>query len=535
MAKKKRNNKKRERKALSKRRYDGAQSGRLAFSASSSSADAELHIGLRTLRDRSRHLVRNVVYAKRAKKIIVNNVVGKGVGLQGQVKRMRGEKLLVGVNNGIENAWREWALADNSHVGGALHFHDLERLLLGEVFEAGEVFVRLHKTRFGGSDVPLALEVIEAERIADDHEISPTMGGEVDLGIEHDEYGRPLVYYVHRWHPNEWHRRGRNNSILRIPADQILHLRIVERWPQTRGVPGLHAAITRLNQLGEYEHAALVAARIGASKVGFFEAQEWAVDEDMAEGEESDGTPSTKIEPGEFSQLPPGYKFTAFDPSYPVDGFDPFTRACLRGIAAGVDVSYESLSRDYSQSNYSSSRLALLDDRDLWRVLQAWYVRSFREPLHRLWLQQATLAGAIPELDLAQYIGDPARFAAARYKVRGWSWIDPQKEVKAFKEAERSGYITKSDVVEQTGNGADLEDVIATRRRELDMLAEAGLVTDTTQGAEQSDEQEAPAPGASNSPTNDDQVDDQGDSQGDDKRAARRGRVRPVWPKETTG
>ena len=44
-------------------------------------------------------------------------------------------------------------------------------------------------------------------------------------------------------------------------------------------------------------------------------------------------------------------------------------------LAAGCGPSYESLSRDYSQSNYSSSRLSLLDDRDLWRVLQQWWLR----------------------------------------------------------------------------------------------------------------------------------------------------------------
>ena len=52
-------------------------------------------------------------------------------------------------------------------------------------------------------------------------------------------------------------------------------------------------------------------------------------------------------------------------------------RFMLREIAAGTGVSYESLSRDYSQSNYSSSRLALIDDRDLWRVFQTLVYSKF--------------------------------------------------------------------------------------------------------------------------------------------------------------
>jgi lambda family phage portal protein len=187
-----------------------------------------------------------------------------------------------------------------------------------------------------------------------------------------------------------------------------------------------------------------------------------------------------KVEAGEFTQLPPGYKFSSWDPAYPTEAFDPFMRAVLRGIAAGVGVSYESLSRDYSQSNYSSSRLALLDDRDLWRVLQRWWIRSFREPLHARWLQAAVLAGAIPAVNRAEYAENPDKFRAASWKPRGWSWVDPTKEVQAFKEAERAGYTTKADIIAATAGGQDLEDILQARKRELDLLAEMGLTTDTT-------------------------------------------------------
>ena len=492
--------KKRKQRTRGRRMYAGAKAGRLMFTASDSSADQELYTSLRTLRARARTLVRDVVHARRAKVVTVNNVIGQGVGLQAKVKRQRGEKLLRQVNTGIEKAWRDWIRADACHVGGALHFSDLERLAFGEIFETGEVFIRLHPRALEDSAVPLALEVIEAERIADDHEISAPTGAQVTLGIEHDEYGKPAAYYMHRTHPNTLRASpGLRDEIVRVPADQVYHLRLIERWPQTRGVPALHAAISRLNQLGEYEHAALVAARIGASKVGFFESNEWA-EEELGEGQEADGTPNTRVEPGEFTQLPHGYTFKGWDPNYPADAFDPFIRACLRGIAAGVGVSYESLSRDYSQSNYSSSRLSLLDDRDLWRVLQAWWIRSFREPLHRVWLQRAVLAGAIPEVDRGQYLADVPRFSEVSFKPRGWGWVDPTKEVAAYKEAERAGYTTKADIIAATAGGADLEDVIGARARELEQLADAGLATDTTEGAttepaaDQADETDEPAP-----------------------------------------
>jgi lambda family phage portal protein len=182
----------------------------------------------------------------------------------------------------------------------------------------------------------------------------------------------------------------------------------------------------------------------------------------------------------------------------------------LREIAAGAGASYESLSRDYSQSNYSSSRLSLLDDRDHWRMLQQWLIRAFREPLHRLWLTAAATFGALPVEHLALLRGDQERYLAVRFKPRGWGWVDPTKEVAAYKEAELAGYVTKTDVIAATAGGQDIEDVLKTRRRELDLLEELGLNTDTTAAAE------APEPGlGGGEPAADPNADPNADPAGD--------------------
>src|SRR5690606_23637460 len=130
-------------------------------------------------------------------------------------------------------------------------------------------------------------------------------------------------------------------------------------------------------------------------------------------------------EPGMMERLSPGEKLNFVNPNRPNSALDPFLRYMLREMAAGVGTSYESLSRDYSQSNYSSSRLSLLEDRDAWRAIQQWLVRNFREPLHRVWLRQAALAQAVPGLTVMEYALSPSKFAAAEFKPRGWSWVDP--------------------------------------------------------------------------------------------------------------
>lgn len=487
---------------IAQRMYQGAKMSRLTggFGTSNTSADAELVSSLTSLRSRSRQLVRDAGYAKHARRIVQNNVIGTGIGLQGQVKTARGD-LSQRVNDNIETAWKDWSRATNCHVGGALHFADLERLLMGQVFEAGEIFIRKHYAAFGDSRVPFALEVIEPERLADDLAVPGPMapGAVVRMGVEADRFHRPLAYWIRERHPGEtrWAENFGSERLERVPAEQIIHLRIVDRWPQTRGEPWMHTAVRKLNDLDGYTEAEIVAARGAASYMLLIETPE-----DQAGTSESDASPPEVVmEAGEVKRLAPGEKVNAFNPNRPNSGADPFLRFLLREIAAGTGVSYESLSRDYSQSNYSSSRLALIDDRDLWRTLQLWFIRSFREPLHREWMQQAVFARALETIPVDQYAVDPEKFMAARYKPRGWTWIDPTKEVNAYKEAIKGGLTTVSDVIAHTAAGRDIEDVLDERERELALMAEKGLKFDT-------EYEEPKAPAAPATPVNEPDVEE---------------------------
>lgn len=467
------------------RLYAAARNDRLTsgWSAPTSSADAESVSSLRTLRNRSRQLVRDNPHAKRARDIVVNNVVGQGIGLQANVTNRRG-RLLEEINDPIESAWREWCRAENCHIGGSLHFSDLERLLLGEVFEAGDVFVRIHRSGLGA--VPLSLEVIEAERMAEEWEAPNHNGNLVRQGVEVDTYGRPIAYWMHQYHPGDPRRQMVQDSLIRVPAEDIIHLRKIERWPQVRGVPWMHAGMTRLNQLGEFQEAALVAARVGAEKVMVLEeTEQGGLAETLGDGENNDGTLTWNSSKGQIDILPAGTKIADWNPTYPNENFDPFVRAVMLDLAAAWNVSVESLSRDYSRSNYSSSRLALIDDRDGWRTLQQWYIRVFRERLHRVWLEAAVLSRAIPAISVAAYVLDRAGYESARWKPRGWSWVDPTKEVNAYKDAVRCGFTTVSNVIAMTGGGVDLEDVMNERARELEMMGDLGLEFDTDPGAVQ--------------------------------------------------
>ncbi len=74
-------------KGFTTRMYAGAKQSRLTESWGNitTSSDSELSTSLRILRARSRALMRDAPFAKRAKVIVVNNVIGPGIGIQGQV------------------------------------------------------------------------------------------------------------------------------------------------------------------------------------------------------------------------------------------------------------------------------------------------------------------------------------------------------------------------------------------------------------------------------------------------------------------
>lgn len=469
------------------RSYSNARHTRttIGFGGSSTSADTELASDLATLRSRSRQVIRDSGYAKRAKTVIVNNVIGTGVGMQAQVTTTR-NKSATRINDPIERAWLAWMAADSCHTGGAMHFHDLERMAMGQVFEAGEIFIRKHYSRFGSSAVPLGLEVIEPERLASelvDPSVGIDAGHDFRMGIETDAFGRAQYYWIRRQHPGDLRSRLVDRDLYeRVPARDIFHLRVVDRWPQTRGEPWMHTALRKLDELNEYSQHEVSAARAGAAYFATLTTPE----ENMPNSPLSDGVDDAsgqqvmEIDSLTVTQLAPGEKLDFHTPNRPNAALDPFMRTMLREVAAGTGVSYESLSRDYSQSNYSSSRLALLDDRDLFKVFQLWWIRNFRMPLHKVWLQQAVLAHAVVGLDLGVYAADMDKYSAVLFKPRGWGWIDPTKEVAAYKEAIKAGLTTITDVVAATGGGMDIEDVVQTRKRELELLAEAGVVVDTT-------------------------------------------------------
>jgi lambda family phage portal protein len=460
-----------------RRMYEGAKVSRLTadWVTGGTSADAEIKGSLPRLRNRSRQLVRDNDYARQAIRAVRNNVIGTGIRMQAQVRMQRGGgRLDQTVNDSIENAWALWGRKDSCHTAGRLSFPDIERLLVGSMAESGEVFVRMVRQPFGRSKVPFALEIIESDLLDDAYTGGSTVeGNEWRMGVELDRWGRPVRYAFLTKHPGDSGTGGMPISAPRhrfIAADEVIHLYLMERPGQTRGVPMLASAIQRLHMVAGYEQAEVVRARASSSLMGFITSPEG----ELLGDEIYDNERVSSFEPGVFKYLAPGESVTVPQLDAPDGQLEPFMRAMLRAMAAGIGCSYETISRDFSQSNYSSSRLSLLEDRENWKALQQYMIENFHRPVFEAWLEMAVLSGV---LTLPAYETDPERYRQVRWMPRGWAWVDPAKEVQAYKDAVRCGFKTLGEVVAE--QGGDLEELMLARAAELQMADELDLTLDT--------------------------------------------------------
>ena len=459
---------KRKTKVSNKRMYEGAAISRLLnnFKADNKSADAEIYNSLEILRNRSRDLQRNNEYAKRFINLAKTNIVGeRGVSLQVRSKNSDGT-FDAGANNIIENAFYKWGRLGNCTVDGKMSWLDAQRLVVEGLIRDGEVFIRKVKypNEFG-----FALEFIEPELLDEKNNKILENGNRIRMGIELDGFNRPVAYHIRGRHPNDITGAGayKWENTIRVPADKIIHVYMPERSQQTRGVPFMSNVISSLKMLAGYREAELVAARVGAAKMGFFVSQ--AGDGFNPDDYDDQQVPIMDAEAGTFHQLPKGVDFKAFDPTHPTSAFADFEKAILRGIASGLGVSYTSLANDLEGVSYSSIRQGALEDRDNWRVLQEFLIQHFVEPVYREWLM-TVLDNRVINLPVQKF----DKFAdAAIFRPRGFQWVDPQREISAAVIAMNNGIMSMQDVANNYGR--DIEEVLDQFALEKQLADERGI------------------------------------------------------------
>jgi lambda family phage portal protein len=435
---------------VEKRKYAAASINRLTseWITGNLSADAELHRDLKLLRNRSRELCINNDYARRFLKRTSTNVIGaNGIRLQLRASN-DSENFFQDKNNHIMEQFTIWSSKGNCSVDGRLSWIDSQRLFLESVARDGEIIVRLVKGF--DNEFAFALQFIEADHLDEELNESLADGGYIRMGIEFNKWHRPVAYYLLTSHPSEMFKENvRAKKYQRIPADQIIHAFIIDRPSQSRGVPWMHSAMLRLRMLAGYEEAELVAARVAASKMGFFTSPDGS---SYLGSDDGAGNKLMEAEPGIFEQLPSGMDVKLFDPQHPSSNFANFEKSILRGIASGLDISYATLANDLENVNFSSIRHGSLEDRDSWRMLQNWVIEHFCNKIFENWLLMSMTSGAV-KLPVSEF----EQYNKPIWRARGWAWVDPLKDNHANKLAIEQKTRTRSQIIAE--QGMDIEEL----------------------------------------------------------------------------
>ena len=463
----------------------------------SGSVNAELDGSLPILRARARSLAANNEHGRRFLSLVAANVVGRQ-NPKLQVRAMRDARdpskpttLDKAANDTVEMHWEQWGRTCD--LGGRHKtLPALLRTLVKGVARDGEAVVRVVRNR--SLPYGMALQLLEADRLDDTINLQLDNGNIVRQGVEMDSALRPIAYWLKTAHPGENHGLSRNTTE-RVPASDIYHLFTPERAEQVRGITWFHAIIVRGSVIHRFEEAAVIAAEIGASKVAALERSEEAADvigAGMADGI-SGGLPQIKVEAGEMFELPPGYKLNSWNPDYPHANFESFLKACLRGLAAGLDVAAHNLTGDMTEVNYSSARIAELSEREMWMTLQDWLITSFVQPLYEDWLALNLLSGNIT-FPLSGKAIPADRFdkfrRASRFQGRRWAWVDPAKEADANAKLLETGLTSRTRLAAEQGE--EFEDILDELAQEKVLMQAAGVTTAPAAPPPPDDPEEAP-------------------------------------------
>lgn len=448
------------------RAYDGAKGGRRqsGWSRPSTSASAEIATAGGKLRDSARDLVRNNPYIKRAKRQYIADMVRTGI-------RPRANTGSKARDRRINAAWDDWqAQAD---ADGRLDFYGLQGLITGTIWESGEALVRFRdRLPQDGLRVPMQLQVLEPDYLDVARWGQPAAGGAnwINQGIEFDQLGRRVAYYLFSQHPGDSAivRLGQILVSSRVPAEQIAHVYRVDRAGQVRGVTELAAAMQRTYDLADFDEAELVRKKIAACFAAFIK-RSGAATSPLAGTRAASDAAGRRIEtmsPGiiQYLGLDEEAQFAAPPGS---ENYRDYVGAQLHAIAAGVNSTYEAMTGDWGQVNYSSFRAGqngyrALVEMDQWLIL----VPQFCDPSWRRFVDRLVIAG---EIDRPAY--------GVKWETPALPSINPREDALADQAEVRSGFATLSQKIAQ--RGYDPDEVLEERAADDKRLDELGLVLDS--------------------------------------------------------
>lgn len=429
------------------------------------SADSALQAAGRSLREQCRWLDENHDIVTGIFDRLEERVVGgAGIGVEPLVLDLAGDVHLDFCAE-IKRAYAEWSL--RPETSGELTRPQMERLVARTWLRDGECLAQkvmgpvafyTHLTK-----VPFALELLEPDYLP--YDANDQAKGVVQ-GIERDAWRRVRAYHLLKSHPGDL-QRSIHQQTKRVEAERVIHIAYRKRIGQNRGVPLLHAALTRLADIKDYEESERIAARISAAMSFYIKKGEPAEYSPESAPERRGSFP---IAPGMvFDDLMPGEDIGMFESNRPNPMLEGFRNGMLRAVAAAGRSAYSTIARSYD-GTYSAQRQELVEAQLGYDQLQHDFIDSWCRPVYRTWLPLAIAAGVLvvpPNVDLRTLM-------AAVYQGPVMPWINPVHEANAWESLVKGGFADEAEVARARGRNP--QELKTSRTAEIKQNREKGLV-----------------------------------------------------------
>jgi lambda family phage portal protein len=445
------------------------------------SPDAALLNELDTINARGDDLARNNGVAAGAERTFVDNVIGPRVMCKPNPDRIALKKDPVWVDEWsreVEAEWKSFADGVYFDAGATLNFHSATRLQARTLASAGELLALPLWLPDRGSRWNTCLQLIDPARLSNPNGKADT--ATLRGGKELDSYGAATFYNIRTTHPGDLFAGGLfgGGRWERIPAwtdfgrARVIHAFEPERIGQNRGKPPV-AAVARMFKM--YDHLGIEKIRQTVLNSMIFAAMETPMDQqafvETFGGDkmgdyraELDGW-RVQMKGGAIIPLPPGAKLTSFIPAG-IDGeLDTFATLMLRHIGAGLNLPYELLFKDFSKTNYSSARAALLEAWRYFNSCRQMITDTWCSVIYDLWFEEAVNGGRIPDCKPADFYARRLAWTQAKWIYAGRGWVDPLKEAQAAGTRMDNNLTSLQD--EAAEQGKDARDVQEQRAREI--------------------------------------------------------------------
>jgi len=438
-------------------KFDAAESGddrRHWANADAFAADAALSpMARRTMRNRARYERQNNSYLAGMSSTLANDLVGTGPRLQLQFGDDENARM-------VERAFFDWSWQ--------IDLASKLRTMREAIVVDGEAFaMMITNPRMPG--VQLDLRLVEAEMVATPTELmaqSITPDGSTVDGMEFDAIGNVVAYQVLNYHPGS-NFRVNTLEFQRVPASQMVHWFRPIRPGQHRGMPEVTPALKLFAQLRRYTEAVCAAAETAADFAGFLRTNSPA-----AEVDEVEPFAEMPIEKRAMVTLPDGWTFEQLKAEQPTSTYAMFKRELINEIARCLQLPFNVAALDSSSYNYASGRMDHQVYATTQRVMRDDLERKMLDRLLEAWVNEATLAGYMPQ-------GVPP------FSEWDWSWqwdgkehVDPAKEANAAETRLRNHTTTLAAEYAKQGKQWDVE--LRQRAAEVALMDELGLFVDFT-------------------------------------------------------